>query len=571
MTGSQDMLEVAGRGAERLGPVRASVRDLVESRLEPKGGFRGRDTATDCHYVKQSIAGAGWFCVALFLTLQAQAVEFHVSPNGNDAHAGTGDEPFRTIQKAAAVMEPGDSCVVSAGVYPETVRPARSGKFEQPISFIAATGATVTITGAERFTDWQVHTDTIYRVMVRKAYQVLVDDAPADALPAMPSGVADLRGGWWLSPEGVLYLRCPLDAAPADCDVEVQTRRWAFDLFGLAHVVVRGFDIRAGGIDLTDAKSCRVEDCHIWWGGGYGIAATSNPKTGERVEAAVPIGGRENEIVRSSVVGSTGSAIALLPDSLNNRLSDIRIRSAGGRAGDAYALFVAGTAHTIEQVTVTEGTGGALLCSNVYNARLVRNDFHHTGHSGRGRPVVGITGDGKGTILAFNRFHDNASIDGDGVLLDGSVENYILHHNVIWGQRRSAIRLRGSVRYTFVFNNTCAANGDGLDFDGKGGAESFKGLRFFNNIFAGTVWSASDGKPSEGVSWESNYVGSTPGFIDEAARDFRLKEGSPCIDRGQAAPEFTDEYSGRSPDLGAFEFTPEGSSQAVSNAPFLKR
>ena len=503
--------------------------------------------------------GAGWVGVILLLALRAGAVEFHVSPNGNDAQAGIREEPFRTIQKAAAVMEPGDSCVVDSGVYHETVRPARSGKFGQPISFVAATGATVTITGAERFTDWQVHTGAIYRVTAGKAYQVLVDDAPADALSTMSSGVADLRGGWWASPEGVLYLRCPLDAAPSDCDVEVQTRRWGFDLFGLAHIVVKGFDIRAGGIDMTGAKSCRVEDCHVWWGGGYGLAA------------AVPIGGRENEVVRSSVVGSTGNAIALLPDSVDNRLSEIRIRLAGGPSGDAYGLFVAGTAHTVEQVTITDGTGSALLCSNVYNAQLLHNDFHRTGQHGRGRPVVSITGDGKGTILAFNRIYDNASTDGDGILLEGPVENYILHHNVIWGQRRSAIRLKGAVSYSYVFNNTCVANGDGLAIDDPRKAGPFKELRFFNNIFAGAVWAAVDGKPSEGVTWECNYVGSAPGFVDEAARDFRLKEGSPCIDKGEAEPEFTEEYSGQNPDIGAFEFTPERPFPASSNAPPTSR
>lgn len=516
-----------------------------------------RRVPTSCPWIRSVAVKVG---LALLLMLRAAGgAEFHVSPDGSDEQAGTRKEPFRTIQKAAEVMQPGDTCFVGPGVYGESVRPARSGRFDEPISFLATTGvtATVTVTGGDRLTNWQIHTGAVYRVKVASVCQVLVDDEPAEELYAMPTEEAGLHGAWWRGPDGMLYLRCPLNAAPIDCDIEVQTRRWGFDLSGLSHIVIKGFDIRAGGVDLDEARFCRVEDCRVWWGGGGRGSDAGRMKPGKVASAAIRIGGSENDVTQCAVVGSTEEAVALVPGSVNNRLTESRIRLAGGRSGDAYAICVAGTAHTVDHVTVTDGMGGGLLCSNVYNARLLHNEFQHTGQKGHGRPMVRVTGDGKGTILAFNRIHDNASDDGDGVLLDGPVENYILHHNVVWGQRRSGIRLKGSVRYTFVFSNTFTANGDGLDVDDKNSSGPFKGLRFFNNIFAGRTWMAFDRKPSEGVSWENNYVGSAPGFVNEATRDFRLKEGSPCIDKGEAAPEFTDEYNGRSPDLGAFEFSPD--------------
>jgi hypothetical protein len=42
---------------------------------------------------------------------------YYVSPGGSDMAAGTEGEPFRTIQRAASLVEAGDTVVVRAGRY----------------------------------------------------------------------------------------------------------------------------------------------------------------------------------------------------------------------------------------------------------------------------------------------------------------------------------------------------------------------------------------------------------------------------------------------------------------------
>jgi hypothetical protein len=42
-------------------------------------------------------------------------------------------------------------------------------------------------------------------------------------------------------------------------------------------------------------------------------------------------------------------------------------------------------------------------------------------------------------------------------------------------------------------------------------------------------------------------------LYDPARFDFRLKEGSAAVDRGVVLPNVNDEFTGRAPDLGAFE------------------
>ncbi len=84
------------------------------------------------------------------LSAPLRATEHHVASTGSDQASGTSAAPFRTISRAAASLKAGDTCVVHAGVYRETVRPASSGTPDRPIRIVAAAGEKVVISGAER-------------------------------------------------------------------------------------------------------------------------------------------------------------------------------------------------------------------------------------------------------------------------------------------------------------------------------------------------------------------------------------------------------------------------------------
>src|SRR3954452_6303909 len=72
----------------------------------------------------------------------------------DDNGPGTMARPFRTINKAAQVLQPGERVVIAAGIYRECVRPARGGTSPaQMISYEAAPGAKVFIRGSEVLKD----------------------------------------------------------------------------------------------------------------------------------------------------------------------------------------------------------------------------------------------------------------------------------------------------------------------------------------------------------------------------------------------------------------------------------
>jgi parallel beta-helix repeat protein len=52
---------------------------------------------------------------------------FYVSPSGNDAQPGSASQPWRTLQKAANTLEPGQTAIVRPGVYNEVLTVNRGG------------------------------------------------------------------------------------------------------------------------------------------------------------------------------------------------------------------------------------------------------------------------------------------------------------------------------------------------------------------------------------------------------------------------------------------------------------
>lgn len=77
------------------------------------------------------------------------AATYYVDPAGSDTNDGSSSHPFRHIDHAAQIADAGDIVEVRAGTYRERVNPKHSGTAAAPITYRAATGATVYIKGTE--------------------------------------------------------------------------------------------------------------------------------------------------------------------------------------------------------------------------------------------------------------------------------------------------------------------------------------------------------------------------------------------------------------------------------------
>ncbi|HEX7709026.1 MAG TPA: right-handed parallel beta-helix repeat-containing protein [Thermoanaerobaculia bacterium] len=89
------------------------------------------------------------FAVATFLLVAStlNAATFYVSTSGNDANTGSISSPFRTINKAAGVVKPGDEVLVRGGVYTGLVSIGSKGTASARISFRSYPGELAVIDG----------------------------------------------------------------------------------------------------------------------------------------------------------------------------------------------------------------------------------------------------------------------------------------------------------------------------------------------------------------------------------------------------------------------------------------
>ena len=99
-----------------------------------------------------------WIRIGLVLML---GLSFCAAANGRTLHVSgetlTGieqQEQVRTIAQAAALVEPGDTVIIHSGIYREAVVIEKSGTPDNPITFQAAAGAGVIMTGADRISEW---------------------------------------------------------------------------------------------------------------------------------------------------------------------------------------------------------------------------------------------------------------------------------------------------------------------------------------------------------------------------------------------------------------------------------
>ena len=245
----------------------------------------------------------------------AYCATYHVAQTAiaADTSAGTAAAPFRTVSKAADLAVPGDTVVVHAGTYREWVQPRNSGTKDAPITYQAAPGEKVVITGADLMTGWtkdaagpagqavyrvpwtcmfivgqdekgkpiEHHPGDDYHKLAGRAEQVIVDGK----LVAPVLTRSEMKPGTFCpdTTAKILYLWLADNGDPSAHKVEAATRGLIFGTNpwirpkGHDYLRVKGFTFRycanfaqRGAVWLFGENDI-IEDCTIEWTSGAGV------------------------------------------------------------------------------------------------------------------------------------------------------------------------------------------------------------------------------------------------------------------------------------------------------------
>ena len=230
-------------------------------------------------------------------------------PRANDAGPGTKTVPFRTIGAAAQQAKPGDTILVSSGVYREHVAPLRGGESRRLITYQAMDkNGPVIVTGADVWKPiWTPQDGGVWRAALDSTLWNGAEGGNPFASVVRPSRgggtlgqifrggkllppaktpdvFAKMPEGWLAQKDGsAVQVRLPRGVRPPEEAWEISTRQRVFAprKRGLGYITVRGFvfekaanDVAFPQMGMVDTRSGHhwvIENCVIRYANAIGL------------------------------------------------------------------------------------------------------------------------------------------------------------------------------------------------------------------------------------------------------------------------------------------------------------
>ena len=383
----------------------------------------------------------------------------------------------------------------------------------------------------------------------------------------------DDRGEWFYDGNNQqLYLWSIDDQAPKT--VEVKQRNLAFDLSDRSFITVRNLNLFANTITTSDRSTGVIIDGVRAKYVSHHMTLPPPPESEKAYEAddamflaahahdtGIQLRGNNNVLKNSVIDWSAGNGVLL--EGNNHQVTNNIIVNTNYQATYAAPVRINGNGHQISHNTIkrtgrdainfdwhTAGTDGR-------NLEISYNDISEFGmlSTDLGGIYVCCHINLEGGSINHNWIHDAQSFSPfwgtRGIYLDLETFNSTVHHNVVWnlnGSDHNYGIVAGSPRgYDRVFNNT---------FLGKVWLEG-ENVEARNNIFAASesigAKSASNNLFIDTDAKFTRLPQAETKSLSGATADFTLQPDSPAIDVGIEIPQITADFTGKSPDVGAYE------------------
>jgi PKD repeat protein len=501
---------------------------------------------------------AGAVLAATDLSFGSGGTIYYVSPQGNDTNPGTEALPFRTIQRAADVVQAGNLVFVKAGTYSD-FSVTRSGSPGQPIVFRAYPGEKPIIRGSR--------TDGV--ILINESSYIIIDGINVDG------------GGLKIQIQGAKsaynqILNCELSHGGAgigiyygahdnlvkNCRIHDTINPWNWPR---GSTTLRGDCCWGAAVIVAHGALNNVfEENYIYWNHGEGVA-NFNAAHGtvwrhniiaDNWSVNLYIDGSKDVIIDGNLIylTSEGKSWPTVDPNKPNKSNSLGIGVSVECAGSANCYYPdwgerAVTGLTATNNIVVNANGGLWAFRNdgsyvasgwlVANNTFINNDV--------GIRVAGID-------VQQSEFRNNIVIQnnsGDAVEIQRPGPNTIFSNNLYFAIRQQAFRWGTTV----------------TDFTG------WKGL----SSDANSLWSDPRLQDTSAIPprfWSDPTLPSPSPIlpIESIAEAYKLTANSPAIDAGVAISGFNTDRDGTPRplgngwDIGAFEFGGKPSLQTYLKA-----
>ncbi len=456
--------------------------------------------------------------------------EFHVAPNGNDAHQGGASRPLRTISAAAVRAQAGDVITVHEGIYRERIAPPRGGTSDaNRIVYQAAPGERVVISGAEVITGWvRLQSDTWKVTIPNQVFgsfnpysDVIHGDWFNPNGRVHHTGAVYLNGDWlaeasklddvfqktdgtplWFGNAGsdstTLWAQFR-GVDPNDNQTEINVRQTVFypEKTGVDYITVRGFILRQAATPWAPPTAEQIGLIGTHWSKGWIIennqvsysicSGISLGKYGDQWDnkSANSAEGYVKTIERATSAGWSKETIGH-HIVRNNTVSHCEQAGIVGSLGPVFSVV---TGNTIHDIYVRQLFSGAEIAGIKFHAAIdVEISHNHIFRSCRGLWLDWMA---QGTRVSGNLFHDNQSED---VMIEVDHGPFVVDNNVCLSKISQRVISQGGA---YLHNLFCGGV-TLVQYDSRqtpfmkphstlvaGYHDNPSGdMRFFNNLFA---------------------------------------------------------------------------------------
>lgn len=287
----------------------------------------------------------------------------------------------------------------------------------------------------------------------------------------------DSAGEWFRDNGGKVYVWTPTGDSPANHDVEVKHRSFAFDVSGDSYITIQNVNLFAASINSDDSSSNLVVNHTDARYVGQFLSLPHGWDVPTRT--GIVLAGNNSIFENSTVAYGAGDGVLVM--GANARVTNNIIHDTGYNAADTAAIRVLGSGAQVDHNTIYD-IGRSGILHTAAGLKILYNVIHDAGlQTTEAGGIYTVGTNGGGTEIAYNKIYNmhSGGFGETGLFLDNNSNNFVVDHNQVWNVDH-ALKMNFTCRNDNIYNNTLDGSLYSVFTNQKG---DWDGTKLTKNVF----------------------------------------------------------------------------------------